>query len=90
MQVMGSFSQMQYRGNKGKQYSLSANIPVTDETTLSPKLQLQGGQGSLTVRVASHDHSNMGLLVFAPLAKALFDRLRNRQAESNQQALSLN
>lgn len=70
---------MKYRGNKGREYALSAAVPVTAETTVAPKLQLRSGkQGSLNVNITSHDHPNIGLLVLYPLGKAVFDRFRNR------------
>ena len=80
VQVVASFSQMKYRGNKGREYALSAAVPVSAETTVAPKLQLRSGkQGSLNVNITSHDHPNIGLLVLYPLGKALLDRLRNKR-----------
>lgn len=84
MQVVASFSQMKYRGNKGREYALSAALPVTAETTAAPKLQLRSGkQGALNLNITSHDHPNIGLLVLYPLGKALVDRLRRRQQDGD-------
>lgn len=81
VQIVGSLSQMEYRGNKGKQYALSAAIPITKETTLAPKIQMQpGGQGALYLRVTSHDYPSLGWTVFVPLGKALWDKLRRKEA----------
>lgn len=80
MQLVGSYSQMTYRGNSQKQYSLSAALPLSAETTASPKLQLQsGGQGSFTLSLTSHDHPSIGLTAVIPLAKALWDHFRGRK-----------
>lgn len=76
---MASFSQMKYRGNRGREYALSAAVPVTAETTVAPKLQYRTGkQGSLSVNITSHDHPNIGLLVVYPLAKALWWKITGR------------
>lgn len=75
---------MKYRGNKGREYALSAAVPVTEETTAAPKLQLRSGkQGSISLNVTSHDHSNIGLFVLYPLGKALIDRVRRKGQDPN-------
>lgn len=79
MQVVGSFSYMKYRGNKAREYALSGVVPVTAETTATPKLQLRGGKtGSFSLNITSHDHPNLGLAVLYPLGKALYDKIRQR------------
>ena len=82
LQVLASVSQMDYRGNKGRQYSLSGAFPATKETTLAPKLQVQGGgQGTLSLRITSHDHFMMGVTVLVPLGKALWDKFHDKNSD---------
>ena len=71
---------MNFRNDKNMQLTIAGNMMATSQTQVSSRLTYSNkGQGSITLKVASHDHVQIGYSLLVPVLGALWGKLTGSQ-----------
>lgn len=67
---------MNFRNDKNLQLTVGGNVLATPQTNVSSRLTYSNkGQGSVTVKVSSHDHVQIGYSLLVPVLGALWGKM---------------
>lgn len=67
---------MNFRNDRMIQLQLGGSVQATPQTTVNSRLTYNNkGQGSITVKVSSHDHVQIGYSLLVPVLGALWGKL---------------
>lgn len=70
---------MNFRNDRALAGNLSMQLQPTPETNLQSRCSLNSkSAGSVSLRVQSHDHPQLGYAVLIPVVSAIVNRLRGK------------
>ncbi len=70
---------MHFRNDMALAGNLTTQLQPTPETSMSTRVSLNSkSAGSVSVRVQSHDHPQLGYAVLVPVLSAIVNRIRGK------------
>ncbi|KAK9837680.1 hypothetical protein WJX74_002838 [Apatococcus lobatus] len=79
-QMLIGGSAMKFRRDLALGGNVSGQFSATKQTQIAPRLNYTNkGQGTVSVRITSHDQAKLGYSVAVPLVIGLLNRIRNRK-----------